>query len=259
MRASNKLFLDYAHLALLMRKLGEFHAYSYAAKTSEPHRFRCLANSLSDNNSKFVLGFLGELDGNWLRPALAMLREDPRYAPKLGDLEEFTGRVKSALLESLRNDRHDDTLVLCHGNFCGPNFLFKYENGKPVDGKIVDLTNCMLSSPALDLTWVLYSSADPQMRRERGPDLMNEYYGALRGTFPEVDVPKMEYINGGIRKKLIFAGIHATVYIAFVSAIERGYADTMTVSFRDMIRIGNTMGPEIRMEILKDVIDHGGI
>ncbi len=250
-------FLDYDHLALMMRKLAEFHGASYHAKKMDPGRFHCLASALANNHYTYALGYSSIAEG-LLGPAARNLQEDPRYSGRLSDVQTFLADTRRALFDSLYEDRNDPTLVICHGDFGAHNFLFKYRDGKPADAKIMDLGNCRLASPAVDLAWLLFSNANRQMKTQRWDDLLDVYYAALAKNSPFEGLPSRESIARAVPQKSVMNCYAAATCAPFVEAIQGGKVEAKKNAVNSMqavLEIGNMADPNLRLEILKDYLD----
>ncbi len=249
--------LDYQHLSLMMKKLGEFHAYSYHVKEKDPLRFSCLVNSIGQNLNKFVLSSY-DVTPLLLQPISDTLLEDSQYSWSLKNSDTFLEICRKLLKEGVEDDPRDPTLVLCHGDFNDQNFLFKYTNGEVVDGKIIDLGLCAFTTPALDLSWILMANTDQKLRDEKWDDLIDVYYTALRQTFSDTRVPSKEAIVDGLPKKLIFAAMYAAMRNSFHDAIrEIGQEELQPYlpTFENLIKIGNRADQKSKVDIFKEVLN----
>lgn len=115
------------------------------------------------------------------------------YQKKMEEL--FSGDLYDKMVDgcSTRNQYS----VFSHGDCWAPNFLFKYGDNKdiPVASKIIDFQLSRFASPALDISFFIYSCTD-QMTRARHYDvLLKEYHTSLSnlvrafGSDPELVFP----------------------------------------------------------------------
>ncbi len=189
-RRRQKPFLDRDHIALMMRKIGEFHAYSFKAKQEHAERFFSIVG-VGSHVRLARTSLLPAREQRWKRD-LAPLQNREEYS------EAATNLVKTMknydLVLNYRNCGPEyDTAVLGHCAFDSCNVLFRYdENGKPVDLKLVDWQTWKLASAAMDVLTPLYIDASQRTRDEHWDDFIETYYSSLRDTFPEVQVPKKE-------------------------------------------------------------------
>lgn len=60
-------------------------------------------------------------------------------------------------MESLATEINDVSIV-CHGHFTRDNVLFKHEDGKPSDVKMIDWETMKYGSPAIDFGLILFTN-----------------------------------------------------------------------------------------------------
>lgn len=119
----------------------------------------------------------------------------------------LTGEVRRRLdngpAETLKNVLADvnDVSTICHGHFSHDNLLFKYENGKPIDAKVIDWQTMRYCSPAVDLGPILLYN----VCHENGPSMVQEiltlYVDTVKSEYPEVHGEKL---REDIADKFIF-------------------------------------------------------
>ncbi len=252
--------LDYPHLSLMMKKLGEFHAYSYHIKEKDPLRFSCLSGSIGQNLNKFAL-FCSRFALRFLQPIGDVLLEDFQYSWSLKDSDTFVEICRKLLTEGLEDDPHDPNLVLCHGDFHDKNFMFKYTKEELVDGKIINLGNCTWTTPPLDLGWVLMANTDQKLRDEKWDDLIDVYYGALCQTFADTQVPSRESIVGDLPKKLIFGAMFTALRNSphdVLLGADKLKLEFHLLTIEDAIKIGNRGDQKSRIDVFKEVLNQNG-
>lgn len=276
--AEKKSFLDFDHLMLMMRKLGQFHAFSYKAKTSIPELFYPLVNSIPETNFlvnwelRNRIRFVGQR-------GVKHMQRDPKY-------EKYTQRINTMLekaddiyVDILTGDKTNPLSVLCHGDYLRNNVLFRYENDMPVDLIIIDLATCRFTSPVLDLLGVLYMTCDQQTRNTLWNTLIDEYYTALKETFTENQVPTKSAILSEFVDKSFYIYMIATYYL--VNLIADDYKIPLPldhdqniidkflglklqdvpaeIAIELQIATGGEPGTQVLSDILKDMIDRGFI
>ena len=124
--------LDLEHLSLMLRKLGQFHAYSYKARACDSRNFGQLTSSLKD----FFMAVAKELGSRivlrW-KMACEPLREEPKYERFFGDFDRILADFEGHIGKSVKMIEGESLGVLCHCSFTRDNVLFRYVGDRPVD------------------------------------------------------------------------------------------------------------------------------
>jgi hypothetical protein len=76
--------------------------------------------------------------------------------------------------------------VLCHGDFCRNNILFRYYSGKPCDAILFDFQMVKYASPVIDLSLFMYMNTSSELRTKHWDDLFGEYHATLTGTLAHI-------------------------------------------------------------------------
>lgn len=265
------LFPDYAHLSMMMRKLGQFHAHSIKAAKLNPNHFELIANfqtRLHENCSRKYSNMLRVQMKKYIR----LLSTNPLYKTKLASIEEIVDNLENSLL-SVNNP--NSISVVCHGDYTVFNVLFKYdENGSPVDMKMLDLGLWRLSSPVLDLGHLLYVNSDQEMRDKHWDDLMNEYFNGLADVLAIQDLPSRLKIMEEFRLSGWYAFLIVSFFIVnkiaaatnlpnIFEEIWNHYPDVSVVNIpaEDLQKlfenndVGGTRATEAAINVLKDMVD----
>ncbi|XP_052870578.1 uncharacterized protein LOC128276154 [Anopheles cruzii] len=237
--------LDFAHCALVMRKIAKFHAASmlYAARSEANERL------LRD---RYSYGFYN--------PRVAL--EDYRIFAVFQDgLEKFIqvsagwSELDAAIVEKLRGllpsfkrrmaDCVDPTnpatkvRVLNHGDLWSNNMMFRYEaTAAAADTDVVrevmfvDYQLSCYGSPGLDLVYSLYNCPRFEVRQNRIEELQQLYHrnlcqaldrGKYPGTVPTLETIKEEY------KRHEFFGLVCAISLLPIILMER--SDNVDISF----------------------------
>lgn len=121
-------FLDYPHLSLMARRIGEFHAYSMAARKANPHYLAQVNYSLTTFEQYHqVLPLLDrclqslQLDSRYQCPM------DAGYVDGIRRLKLIIDQFPQWLHEPLTASGRLDCWVLCHQNYSQANVLYRYE------------------------------------------------------------------------------------------------------------------------------------
>ncbi|CAK9825163.1 hypothetical protein ANTRET_LOCUS3229 [Anthophora retusa] len=179
--------LDEDHLKLCVQVLAKFHARGLKLRAIEPSVFR-------------------EFEAKLLEISLteeAIMRYEKRSTRLMNILESMSN---SSFVEKVRNRLNKNTMeivkdvaaevndvsTICHGHFSHDNLLFKYQNGKPIEAKVIDWQTMRYCSPAVDLGPVLLYN----VTHENGPSKVQEilmlYVDTVRSEYPDVDGERLK-------------------------------------------------------------------
>lgn len=103
--------------------------------------------------------------------------------------------------------------VLNHGDSWVNNFLFKYEEGKPVDVVFVDYQMSYYSTPGIDLNYFLNTSPSNGVRINKRETIIETYYDVFASTLADIHVKSIPTISM-LRKE-----INRGEYYGFVAAV----------------------------------------
>ncbi|XP_065217234.1 uncharacterized protein LOC135843325 [Planococcus citri] len=278
--AEKKSFLDYQHLALMMRKLGQFHAHSYKAKNTVPDLFYPLANNFQEAiqlmNGEYtdVLAKVGQR-------GLQQLQTDSAYSAYIPMITEMIQRSDDIFKQILTEGNHDAVSVIVHGDYLRNNVMFKYKNTntpEPDDLVMLDMARYRYGSPVIDLVTVMYLHADQEMRNKHWNDLVDEYYTSLKETFPENPVPSKDEILSEFVEKSFFGYFVASYFLPLLIADDNNThsadvyeclsasdevspsIDTLVDSMtKILLAEGGNEASQVLGDILRDLIDRGFI
>ncbi|XP_050443805.1 uncharacterized protein LOC126847538 [Adelges cooleyi] len=262
--SEERVFLDYQHVKIALIALAKFHGLSYTAKQKDNERFlKTLADMQESQWSE---------DGQWVvrdngmtkmgRRGVDLLIE--RDAEKYRD-NEHVRRLSEFMKDPDKNLRrmmnvHDPLSVLCHGDFCRNNMMFKYdEAGKPVDALLFDLAMIRYGSPAFDLSFFLYLNTDRQLRNERWDSLIDAYCSALAESVPDgVNVPDRARVDAEIAKYAVYGLSHVTFFLPIMVDTEHvmDLSKYGTVSADDWLDLLMAMGGAKGKALVADVYEH---
>ncbi|XP_053699324.1 uncharacterized protein LOC128746291 isoform X2 [Sabethes cyaneus] len=231
--------LDFDHCALIMKKIGKFHAASipYAERNmdlmNKYFHFNMFNPSVEKKNDCINVIF---------EQGLATLIEvaenswdnfDPKILTKLKKLLP----IYVTKLEACLTQKFDDGFkVLNHGDLWCNNMLFKYggQSGKVEDVVFVDYQICFYSSPGVDLNYAI-ANCPNLATRDRSDELVAIYYQALAETLKSVGYPKipsLDDVQHEIRRMEFFALV-SVVSILPIVMMEK--TDSFEVSFESFI------------------------
>ncbi|XP_077295612.1 uncharacterized protein LOC143917874 [Arctopsyche grandis] len=165
---------DSDHLELALISLARYHSISFAMKKLNLALYKNLAKLLEITAvvEDEVLDMMIEYS---LMQATKIMGDVSRTEKMLSFSKNAVDKYhKLTCSESAKP--YD---VICHRDCWNNNFLFKYENGIPVDMKFVGWQFVEVCSPIIDLAHMIYLSTDASMRANYKNRLFNIYYDAL--------------------------------------------------------------------------------
>lgn len=273
-RRSGAVFLDYKHLSLMIKRLGQFHAYSFRAAKADLHSFRQMCDFIPRIHERFLLKYWQAYQpflDHYVR--IFASNAGLEYSSRLGRIQEITQNFVEFL--SLVNS--DSSMeVICHGDYMNANVFFRYEKGAPVDLKVFDLGMWRLASPVLDVAYVMYLCADQRTRDEHWHHLMADYRSGLAEILPVDDVPSEEQLLREFQKHCWFEVMSATYLIPDMYTLDaktsrlfdvlverypnRSMVDLSTEDIRKILaefEFGGVEATRAILDVIKDMLDRG--
>lgn len=207
--------MDFNHLRIALESLGKFHGLSLVYRHQKPEEFDKLINEIEvpflDLN--FLLFFnkilffqevyYSENQRSWykefqIRQEIAARHAVSNEYPGSIYLEKLENFFSGDLFAKMCKMTHTQNKysVFVHGDCWAPNFLFKYDDhGVPLSAKIIDFQLARFASPALDISFFIYSCTDQTTRELYFEELLKAYHSSLSnlvqafGSDPEVVFP----------------------------------------------------------------------
>lgn len=179
--------LDYAHLSLMARKIGEFHAYTFIVKKLAPGQLVEAASLPVDSYASLMTAQQTQTVRT-LRRALEPLRQDPEYVNAVPRVEKILANFVGSVTQASSISSSNADFVLCHRSYSQSNVMFRYTGDTPVDLVIMDWQTMAFASLGVDLGLVLYLEASQSVRDEHWEQLLNDYRESLGETFRGYDV-----------------------------------------------------------------------
>lgn len=111
--------------------------------------------------------------------------------------------MEADLSEKIRKKRDvtaklelNDFWTICHGNFTRNNLLFRYENERPSDVKVIDWSTMRYCSPAIDFGHILLQNLpdDDNLSKIEAfcRNILQIYLDAVKDEYPEVNRELLE-------------------------------------------------------------------
>lgn len=177
--------LGVSHCKLALTSLAKFHAGSVACYKEDPDFVTSIGKELFYANEDT----LGELSV-WFKTAIGavgtMLKDIEGFQHTAEHFLKRSETIVDSLIDTCK-PREGSLNVLNHGDFWMNNMLFKHDDeGRVVDVKFVDFQVVRYASPALDLLYFLYTSADEEARAQK-TDLLEAYLESLNSCLESLD------------------------------------------------------------------------
>lgn len=195
--------VTFDHVKLIMIILGKYHAVSFAIKDQLPEKIKEY-EKLEDiftqrDNDETLLQYFEALKTRAIDTLCKIENND--LIEKIENL--FGKKSFFDILKKIVNGKEAEPYaVLCHGDCWNNNILFKYENNKPIDARLIDWQILRYASPVCDLMYYLFTCTTKKLRDQHYHELLNIYYDTLSGYLktlgsnPEKVYPKIAFENG---------------------------------------------------------------
>lgn len=255
-----RLFLDFEHCCLVFKSLGAFHGASLQLKTKNQLKFANAVAKLKETRwlkklEKDQNYFFGE---NAKRGVIPLIKNGEsvevlnKFLDKLNNVHELMEDILST----------NDSGLLCHGDFCRNNMVFKYDEDRPVDVKLFDLATARYASPAIDLSFFLFLNTTPELRREHlHKDFFRIYLEALQNVAGE-DALSKEELWKEWQLKAVYGYILAAFFIPVMTDTPTNLDENMTkLTLEERVKLNLIRGgqrvTDILTESVRDLLSWG--
>ncbi|XP_062559062.1 uncharacterized protein LOC134223866 [Armigeres subalbatus] len=169
-----------AECILCMQTIGRFHALSLAMKDQQPDKFHLLVKHIEDtyyaDEHKTWYKKFQDVQIQIAKDAISQVYGNTELETKANKFLDGDLYDKMVYLTHTRNQNS----VINHGDCWLPNFLFRYDSeGAPVSAKMIDFQLARYSSPALDISFFIYSCTSQQLREAHYEELLSAYHRSL--------------------------------------------------------------------------------
>jgi|SRR5690349_22951050 len=176
------LTFDVPHLKVAASTLAVFHASTLIQEKKSGRKLSEDYKEIMKENAYPLTP--GSVRRQGLENAIEVLSEllkvTPRYqnSPKLRMiLENFPDTVRKIYKFVLPSESY--TNVFNHGDLWVNNFMFKYQDEKPIECKFVDYQLARYCPPAMDLATLVYINSSEADRNQYLDDILNTYCDTL--------------------------------------------------------------------------------
>ncbi|XP_067004299.2 uncharacterized protein [Anabrus simplex] len=233
--AYRKAMLDLQHCCIVVRNLAYLHGMSGALHKHNPALLSqygdvVFSRSNQPNMDKFLpaqMRILSKAIKTWSgfeTYAAKFEKLIPKYTDKLVDICTL---------------QPGGFHVLTHGDCWINNYLFKYSSvGEPTDVRFVDFQLSRLGSPAMDLTYFLYSSSQNEVRASHLDEVLKMYHTQLCETLGALgcstDVFSFQDLKNEMKRVALYGLFAATSILPIVVADAEETPDMAEVTEEDM-------------------------
>ncbi|CAK1589825.1 unnamed protein product [Parnassius mnemosyne] len=170
--------IDFDHCLVTVKTLAKYHAISFAMRDQDPEAFDRVSKEIFET-------YYDERLWNWYSRFWhrisniaidAVEREYPNsiYVEKI---KQFA--VPERYIDMIKAVKDTTNGVISHGDSWTNNFLYRYQDNRPVDAKIIDFQLTRCASPVLDLAFFIYACTNRELRQKYYKDLLKYYYDVL--------------------------------------------------------------------------------
>jgi hypothetical protein len=188
---------------------------------------------------------------------------DKSTLDRLKNRLEHAGQLIVELLEP-----KEPLAVLCHGDFCRNNIVFRYDSGKPCDAVFFDFQQVKYASPAIDLSFFMYLNTSSELRNQHWDDLFGEYHTTLTRNLARIlgcSVEELlpDYGLGEFQKDFAEHGLYGYMLCSFFTgqmSVDPDDQVDYTVVSRGNIQecafAFSRLGGELVSQKLADILKH---
>ncbi|KAG5668327.1 hypothetical protein PVAND_016271 [Polypedilum vanderplanki] len=181
---SRQQAMDLSLCRLIMQTLGRFHGLSFIIRDQSPNLFEQLSIVLDET---YYAARLKNWYGNFIQTQIEIALD---AVEKIYGGTEIEAKAKKFLKDGNLYDKmvkfthtRNRFSVISHGDCWTPNFLIKTikHDGKdiPVKAKMIDFQLARFASPALDISFFIYSCTTEELRAQHYDDLLKAYHDSL--------------------------------------------------------------------------------
>nr|XP_014291829.1 uncharacterized protein LOC106690786 [Halyomorpha halys] len=209
-----RIFLDIDHIRVAIKKIAEFHSFSFILKHENKERFLQLTKELGNtplppeieheydviNAACIERGIKpllkNSLSVDLLTNCLSLLKCPNKTRELIAFPEEPFG-------------------VICHGDYCNNNILYKFdENDKPIDCVFIDFQFSKYGSVAIDVFFFLCLNTDAEVRGKYWDEILKLYWDTLRKCVPNhISVPSLEKFLEHFAGRVIYGYTIASFFL----------------------------------------------
>ncbi|KAK4884217.1 hypothetical protein RN001_000488 [Aquatica leii] len=234
---NRKTPIDANHAFLIMKEYGRLHALSYAIRDQ---KFSTVFENIIENTKPTWFDYLSDgntrgLCNDCLDQALKTL--DPvKDILAYNKFKNFTENMYEIIAKCVNVSGSDEYGVVGHVDCSLSNQMFQYEDvnspNEPTNISLLDWQSSSLCSPVIDLSIIILSSTDKNLRIEHYNDMIQEYYDSLCAMLQELGTNGKQMLPFTVLeqhlKKYSIVGLFISAILIFVQSMKyEDIPDTM--------------------------------
>lgn len=148
--------------------MAAFHAIPLALKLKKPEAF-------DEKIRPYLVPFRPSprpFEDEHISMLIEILEESPKCTPWILRVKEIFGNVRTVLDAPPR----EPFSTVSHGDMWVNNVMVNFQNGLPIDDKLVDFQVCDYKSPAMDLFFFLFTSVQLSVLQQNLDILIEDYH-----------------------------------------------------------------------------------
>lgn len=251
-------YLNYNHAVTALQQLARFHAVSYISKHKDEVTFVEKVDYLKEaqwvsKKSDYINACLTPVLQKVMNVLLVNKENTSSIDRFMANVNDPFSYVRKLL------DPIEPISVICHGDFCANNILFKYDdNGVPFHAKFVDFGTARYGSPIIDLSFFLFFNTTSKLRRAHLDDLMTEYYNVLKSSSLDNIIPSIEVFEKEFHMRAVYGFLDCCVQIPIALSEPIDWEDLSALSVDQLHSYYssrcNQQATDLLCEIFRDLI-----
>ncbi|XP_058448690.1 uncharacterized protein LOC131428663 [Malaya genurostris] len=211
--ADRKQGLNYHQLEMVLEKVAKFHAatavlYSRDEQTMKDHHYRNINEDVQHFYSLFQNSMVScaEQAQNWASTPKCITE-------KVFNLE------KTVISKGCQVYTRDDSTfnVLNHGDLWVNNIMYKFDGrGNPIDCILVDYAVGFFGSPAIDLSYLLFTSSSDDVTTDQFDLLLQHYHSELVDCLTKLGYSKKMPTLIDIQVEMLRKGFAGIMFVTFL-------------------------------------------
>ncbi|XP_046660339.1 uncharacterized protein LOC124354138 [Homalodisca vitripennis] len=180
--------LDFEHCCLYMEAMASLHAVALALHKEDPE----LVESLG-REKIYLNGLVGPegfkaMTVSGLRCLVDYAETSETFNKYAGLIRDILGSIWDMTIKAIHSSRESPIKTLNHGDPWTNNLMFKYNNeDKPSEMRLLDFQMMRYGSPANDLVFFIWSSANDDVRTSRLDELFQVYVESFNRNLEQLN------------------------------------------------------------------------
>lgn len=184
---------------------------------------------------------------------------DGEYAAPLARMQATLSGESATMAALLRPV--EPLAVLCHGDFCRNNLLYRYDEatGRPVDVAVLDPAQARYASPAIDLSFLLYMNTSDADRTANWDRYVAAYLDGVADVTPAGQAAPLTAadVHAEMRAHGLYGYAHCSFFLpAMVNAVPPDVEQLTKCTADERIELINESGGQEADRLLASIVRH---